>query len=147
MVSGATRKMRRPCSSFKTFRPTCPTLIGNQQKHLLQKFLVYFFYFRNCRMKPTKVLFHGFSDHGKTGWILRFRDKYLGMSDVNVLSVEFHAMVRTPWYTTAAKLTRFLITKPINSSINVQFRKVHLLTERSERQQPRCWRPGASNPI
>ena len=78
-------------------------------------------------MKPTKVLFHGFSDHGKTGWILRFRDKYLGMSDVNVLSVEFHAMARTPWYTTAAKLTRYFTTEPINSSINVQFRKVPFL--------------------
>ena len=73
----------------------------------------------HCRTKPTKILFHGFSDHGKTGWILSLRDNYLQNGDVNVLSIEWHIMAITPWYTTAAKLTRYInqLNGPKNSLI------------------------------
>jgi len=64
------------------------------------------------KSNPSKILFHGFSDHGKTGWILSFRNRYLEVGDVNVLSVESHPFSITPWYSTAAKLTRSAKLQP-----------------------------------
>ena len=48
-------------------------------------------------------MIHGFSDHGKTGWILKFRDMYLETADVNVISIEWSRLCSSPWYSSAAK--------------------------------------------
>ena len=77
-----------------------------------------FFFYQQPPKRRIK-LNQDFSDHGKTGWILSLRDNYLRNGDVNVLSIEWHIMAITPWYTTAAKLTRYInqLNGPENSLI------------------------------
>ncbi len=58
------------------------------------------------RNKPTKILIHGFSDHGLTSWVKKFKKKYLDLDDMNVISVEWKELARSPWYTSAAKNSR-----------------------------------------
>ena len=58
------------------------------------------------RNHPTKILIHGFSDLGTTSWIKSFKKRYLGRSDLNVISVDWEPLARSPWYTSAAKNSR-----------------------------------------
>eukprot|EP00095_Tigriopus_kingsejongensis_P009489 maker-scaffold661_size154698-snap-gene-0.19 protein:Tk09489 transcript:maker-scaffold661_size154698-snap-gene-0.19-mRNA-1 annotation:"pancreatic triacylglycerol lipase-like" len=39
--------------------------------------------------QPIKILIHGFSDNGKTGWVTGFKDKFLKADDVNVISIDW----------------------------------------------------------
>ena len=55
------------------------------------------------RSKPTKVLIHGFSDNGLTTFVKTMKKRYLEKSDVNVISVDWKDLAKSPWYTTAAK--------------------------------------------
>ena len=55
------------------------------------------------RSHPTKILIHGFSDHGVTSWIKKFRKSYLDVGDFNIISVDWGPLAESPWYTTAAK--------------------------------------------
>ena len=65
--------------------------------------MVFFFH----RSNPIKIMVHGFSDQGKTGWILHFRDKYLKSGDINVISVEWSRVCTSPWYSTASKNAKY----------------------------------------
>ena len=38
--------------------------------------------------KKTKVLVHGYCDNGKTGWVLRMKDAYLGKGTMELLKGE-----------------------------------------------------------
>ena len=55
------------------------------------------------RSNPTKILIHGFADAGLTSWVKKFKKHYLERFDVNVISVDWEALAKSPWYTTAAK--------------------------------------------
>ena len=41
------------------------------------------------RSKDTKILIHGFSDQGLTGWVKNFKKFYLDRGDYNIISVSF----------------------------------------------------------
>jgi hypothetical protein len=58
------------------------------------------------RSNPTKILVHGFSDRGLTGWVKTFKKHYLERDDINVISVDWELLAESPWYTTAAKNSR-----------------------------------------
>ena len=45
------------------------------------------------REKPVKVFIHGFADNGRTAWVLRMRNKFLDLDDVNIVSVEWSRLV------------------------------------------------------
>merc|ERR1712018_178475 len=55
------------------------------------------------RSKETKILIHGFSDQGLTGWVKNFKKFYLDRGDYNIISVDWGLLAKSPWYTTAAK--------------------------------------------
>jgi len=58
------------------------------------------------RSNPTKILIHGFSDNGLTTFVKTLKKHYLEKSDVNVISVDWKDLAKSPWYTTAAKNSR-----------------------------------------
>ena len=51
----------------------------------------------------TKVLIHGFADHGLTSFVKTLKNKYLQKYDVNIISVDWEPLAKSPWYTTARK--------------------------------------------
>lgn len=53
--------------------------------------------------RPVKLLFHGFSDAASTSWTRAVKRAYLKEGDYNVFSVDWRALARSPWYSTAAK--------------------------------------------
>ena len=59
------------------------------------------------RSNPTKILIHGFSDNGLTTFVKTLKKHYLEKSDVNVISVDWKDLAKSPWYTTAAKNSRY----------------------------------------
>ena len=59
------------------------------------------------RSNPTKILIHGFSDEGLTGWVKTFKKNYFQNFDVNVISVDWQQLAKSPWYTTAVKNSKY----------------------------------------
>ena len=59
------------------------------------------------RSNPIKIMVHGFSDQGRTGWIQHYRDRYLESADVNVISVHWYNLCTSPWYSTASKNAKY----------------------------------------
>ena len=55
------------------------------------------------RSRPTKILIHGFADHGQTIFVKALKKKFLEKADLNVISVDWEPLAKSPWYTTARK--------------------------------------------
>ena len=63
------------------------------------------------RSNPTKILIHGFSDEGLTGWVKTFKKNYFQNLDVNVISVDWQQLAKSPWYTTTVKNSKYICSK------------------------------------
>ena len=55
------------------------------------------------KSNPSKIFFHGFADIGVTNWVQSFKYRYLEKADINVISIDWETLAKSPWYTSAAK--------------------------------------------
>lgn len=79
--------------------------------------------------KPIKVLAHGYTDNGRTGWIIDARDKLLEKGDFNLISVEWEKLAGpSPFYFIAVRNTK-LVSKTLGDFINFLIKKYALTTD------------------
>lgn len=71
---------------------------------------------------PTKILVHGYTDTGTTGWVLNVKSKYLKKGPCNVISVDWRKLADTlPFYNVAAansKPVGYLTADLVNFLVN-----------------------------
>ena len=59
--------------------------------------------------RPTKILIHGFADNGETIFVKALKKQFLNKADVNVISVDWRLLAKSPWYTTARKNAKYVL--------------------------------------